>query len=155
MRFKEIASRITGFSTALFGVSWNPSEAEVAVARRIVAFLEDRRVLFNAYHLEVEHQCIKSVLDIRRFLTDEIGRLPNESQLTPHIRAMRAACRVFLDRAQDGRHRHYGGPYGSEFFTALGELRAAFGIRIAAIAVMYGLDVEGQLADTLPPLDSE
>ena len=61
MKFKEIVNRLTGFSIPVFGVSWNPPEPEVAVARRVLAFLEDRRVLFNPYHLEVEYQCIDSV----------------------------------------------------------------------------------------------
>jgi hypothetical protein len=45
VRFQEIAARVTGFSTPVFGVSWSPSEPEVTAARRVVTFLEDRRVL--------------------------------------------------------------------------------------------------------------
>ncbi|WP_456429082.1 DUF6650 family protein [Rhodocaloribacter sp.] len=157
MKFKEIASRLTGFSVPVFGVSWNPPEPEVAVARRVLAFLEDRRVLFNPYHLEVADQCVDSVLEIRRFLTTEIGRLPAESELSKHLRGIRAACRKFLNDVPSGRGRilrpHWAGPFESEFFTQLGELRAAIGLRVAAVAVMYGLDVEGELARTLPDED--
>lgn len=45
MRFKEMLSRLTGISVPVFGVSWNPPEADCAVGKRAVAFLEDRRVL--------------------------------------------------------------------------------------------------------------
>lgn len=48
MKFQEIISRLAGFSTPIFGVQWNPSEPQRAVARRVIAFLEDRRVLFCA-----------------------------------------------------------------------------------------------------------
>lgn len=161
MKFKEIASRITGFSVPVFGVSWNPPEPEVAVARRVLALLEDRRVLFNPYHLEVADQCVDSVLQIREKLTDEIGRLAQDSKIAEHVRAIRAACRKFLDRMDPSDHSrrilrpHWPGPFESEFFTDLGELRAAIGLHIAAIAVMYGVDVEGELARTLPARDED
>ena len=70
MKFEEVLSRITGFSVPVFGVSWNPPQPEVVAARRVLAYLEDRRVLYNPYHLEVEDQCTSSVLDIRRLLTE-------------------------------------------------------------------------------------
>ena len=44
MKFREITSRLTGISSPIFGVSWNPPPAEVTIARRAIAFLEDRRV---------------------------------------------------------------------------------------------------------------
>jgi len=157
MKFKEIASRLTGFSVPVFGVSWNPREPEIAVARRVLAFLEDRRVLFNPYHLEVAEQCVHSVVEIRQFLTEEIGNLPGDSTLAQHLRGIRAACRKFLDDMRPGSRRilrpHRLSPYESEFFTALGTLRASIGVRVAAIAVMHGLDVEGELASTLPQHD--
>lgn len=157
MKFKEIASRLTGFSVPVFGVSWNPPEPEAAVARRVLAFLEDRRVLFNPYHLGVADQCVHSVVEIRQFLTTEIGQLAGGSELGKHLRGIRAACRKFLDEMPSGSRRilrpHWTGPFESEFFTQLGELRALIGLRIAAIAVTHGLDVEGELASTLPEYD--
>jgi hypothetical protein len=158
MDFREIATRLTGFSTPVFGVSWCPPEAEVATARRVLAFLEDRRVLFNPYQLEVADQCVQSVVDIRRFLTTEIGHLPEDSQLGEHLRGIRAACRRFLDETptESRRVRHsWIGPFESDFFLALGELRSTIGIHIAAVAAMHGLAVEGQLAETLPSTDDE
>jgi hypothetical protein len=157
MKFSEIASSITGFSTPVFGVSWNPPEPEVKAARRVIAFLEDKRVLYDPCHLEVEAQCVQSVLDIRRFLTGEIGKLGNHSVLGDHLRAIRAACRkVLRDSRQGGSRIHmppWHGPFESGFFLALGDLRSTIGIHVAAIAVMHGLDVEGDLAETLPEAD--
>jgi len=42
-----------------------------------------------------------------------------------------------------------------EFFAALGELRAVFGIHIAQLAVKYGIDVEDELAAILPIEDEQ
>jgi hypothetical protein len=155
MNYKEILSRLTGFSIPIFGVSWDPPEAERATARKVLAFLEDRRVLYNPFHLEMEEHCIRSVIEIRHFLTDVIGSLPSESKLVEHLRAIRAACRQLLDDSGPGGRRrvrpYYGGHHETEFFTALGELRATIGIHVAAIAVMHGLDVERELAKVLPP----
>jgi hypothetical protein len=159
MKFREVLGRITGFSVPVFGVSWNPAQPEVATARRVIAFLEDRRVLFNPYHLEVEGQCISSVVEIRKFLTEVIGDLGPDSKLADHFRAIRSACQQFLDETHSGAHRiqrsHWQGPFDTSFFTALGELRASIGVHIAAIAVMHGLDVEGELESILPAENRE
>ncbi len=159
MKFAELLSRITGFSTPVFGISWSPPESEVSVARRVLSFLEDRRVLYNPYYLEEPKYCIQSVIEIRQFLSKEIGGLSANSKLSSHLRGIRAACRKFLDTVQENSYRclnpHRPSPSGARFFTALGELRASIGIHVAAIAVSYGLDIEGDLKSILPELDQE
>lgn len=160
MKFREIASRLTGISSPIFGVSWNPAAAEVTVARRVIAFLEDRRVLFVDESLEVPEHCVTSVIEVRRYLTSEIQQLP-EGELSSSLRAMRAACRKFLD-AVDGRdgivvrYGGHGGHWASwRFGSALGELRGVVGIHVARIAAQNGLDVEDDLARILPAGDVE
>ena len=95
MKFSEIANRLTGISTPLGGVSWQATELEVSAARRVVSFLEDRRVLYAPDEMEVPSHCLHSVMDIRRFLTGELGRLDAGSEFAASLRAMRAACRNF------------------------------------------------------------
>jgi hypothetical protein len=155
MNFKQVATRLTGISCPVFGVQWSPAEPEITVAQRVLSFLEDRRVLYNPFDLEVLDHCIRSIIEIRQFLTGEIGRLPvGDSELADQLRAMRAACRGFLDTVQDRRSRrifHGGLHHDQEFFTALGELRSAMGLRVGILAVMYGLSVEDELATLLPP----
>lgn len=160
MKWREIGSRITGFSVPFFGVSWNPPAAEVTVARRVIQFLEDRRVLYNPYHLEVPDQCVHSVVEIRKFLTAELGNLKPDSELVPHLRTIRAACRKFLDdvnldRGRPRPPRFYHGYGDVELFVALGEFRGAMSPHVAAIAVRYGIDIEGDLAKILPAGDDE
>jgi hypothetical protein len=160
MKFKQVAARLTGFSVPIFGVQWTPPEPEVTIAKRVLAFLEDRRVLYNPYDIEILDYCARSVLEIRQFLTAEIGKLPvSDSELEDQLRAMRAACRRFLDTVQAGPphrvfHPHW--DHGQqEFFTALGELRSAMGLRVGILAAMYGLELEDDLATLLPPKDTK
>ena len=147
-KFSEIASRITGISIPVFGISWNPPESERTIIRFLLIFLEDRRALYNPFAFEMEHQVTASVLEIRTVLTDVIQRLPESSEAIPRIRAMRVACREYLDKSNDRDNfdwRHQG------FLAHLGRLRTIFGYHIAQLAVMYGIDIEGELAKILPP----
>jgi len=157
MKFKAITSRLTGISCPIFGVSWNPPESERAIAVRVIAFLEDRRVLYNPGELESPHHCVDSVIRIREFLTDEIGKLDNADQLAAPLRAMRGACRKFLDAMHADEHRlvhiYHGGHHAWVFNAAIGELRGVFGVHVAQLAAQYGLDVEDDLAAILPGAD--
>ncbi|KAA0235937.1 MAG: hypothetical protein EDR02_01930 [Actinobacteria bacterium] len=167
-RFKDIAGRLTGISCPIFGVSWEPPTLDADVARRVIVFLEDRRVLCDPTEVEVEEHCIESVMRIREFLTDQLaeGRIADE--LVGHLRAMRAACRLFLtkvhatDEREDGPdlwippvcgQRHRSGLDDWHFNQTLGQLRGTFGIQIAQLAVKYGIDLEDQLASILPAAD--
>lgn len=158
MHFKEVLGRLTGLSTPIFCVSWNPPEPEVLVARRVVTFLEDRRVLYQPSSMECPDHCVQSVLEIRRVLTSEPQSLDSDSDLAQALRAMRAACRKFLDRIganEDlitfGGHR---GRWASrEFNGAIGELRGVFGMHLARLAAAHELDIEGEFARLLPGLD--
>src|SRR5437868_4133219 len=97
--FQEIASKITGFSTPVFGIQWTPPSKERDIAKSVVSFLEDRRVLYNPTELELPHHCISSVIEIRRFLTEKMDDLGQNCELAKNLKTMRAACRKFLDTA--------------------------------------------------------
>ncbi len=155
MKFSEIASRLTGISTPFGGASWQPAEMEIASARRVIAFLEDRRVLYALEEMEVASHCVHSVIEIRHRLSDELGKLDSGSELAASLRAMRAACRKFLERVgtdgRDGIHHADGWGFHSWIFgSALGELRGTFGIHVAKIAAAFKLDVEDRLTSILP-----
>lgn len=153
--FKELASKLTGFSTPFFGVSWQPPETERKAAKTVVNYLEDRRVLYNPTTLELPQHCISSVGEIRHFLTEKIAELDQHSELARNLRMMRAACRKFLDAAQRLEQDHSPSfvhtRYGAwVFYGSLGEMRGTFGMCLAQIVLAYGLDIEEDLATILP-----
>jgi len=155
MKFSEIVNRLTGISTPFGGASWQPAEMEIAAGRRVIAFLEDRRVLYEPSELEVPSHCVHSVIEIRHRFSDELGKLDSGSELAASLWAMRAACRKFLERVgtdgRDGIHHANGWGFHSwTFGSALGELRGTFGIHLAKIAAVFKLDVEDRLASILP-----
>ncbi|WP_127091134.1 DUF6650 family protein [Aquabacter cavernae] len=157
--FQSLIGRLTGFSTPIFGVSWEPPTLERDVVRRLVTFLEDRRVLYVPYCLEIPSEVEASVLLIREELTRTLQSLPEASPAAATARALRAACRKFLDEPRPD-FRNICGQYGrwtdrigdeqAGFFVALGELRASFGIHVGTLAIAYGIDVEEELAAILP-----
>ena len=106
-------------------------------------------MLYGPFDFEVPNHCIQSVIEIRKFLTDELQDLPVRSKLTKHLKAMRASCRKFLDALPSGRAPQI------IFLTALGELRAILGLHLATIAAQYELDVEDDLASIFPVPDAE
>lgn len=164
MTLRDYLSRFTA-TIGLAGpsLSYKPREPDVAVARRVVRFLEDRRVFFADSNWEVPDLCVESVIEIRRCLTEELG-----SDLGPRLagplQLMRAACRQFLDRigiSEDVRDPNAGRRYLRPredfrdylFALALGELRATIGIQLAIILDSHKIDIEGPLTRILPALD--
>jgi len=152
--FKHAAERITGISTPIFGVSWNPPEDKRDIVRRLIAFLEDRRTLYADYHAEYGPWVEQSVLEMRRELTNLLKGCPEDDALVGPIRAMRAACRKFLDRMgpPEGARRIY---YSREalMWEALGEMRGSFGLHLARLSAAFGIDIEPGLAAILPVPD--
>ncbi|NCI51399.1 hypothetical protein GWC95_15830 [Sediminibacterium roseum] len=159
MTFKEIANKITGISFPVFGVSWTPTKPEIEIARKVIAFLEDRRVLYVVYQLETPQHCVDSVLKIREFLTTTLFEINADSELSDVLKAMRSACRTFLNEVQNA---HYSKDskrlelnqlgLGGEihFFNAMGVLRALTGVLIAKVLVMHGIDCESELLSIIP-----
>jgi hypothetical protein len=157
VKWQELLSRITGFSIPVFGISWSPPEAQRAIAKRILAVLEDKRVLYRLSEFEYPDACERSIEDIRAKLTDEIGKLETDTELAKALRGMRSACRAFLDSVQASRlivHRLSEYQYPAkhwEFIEALTSLRKDFGYRVATLAVSYGVDIESELQSIVPP----
>jgi hypothetical protein len=152
IKYAKIAKSLTGFSTPLFGLSWNPPETDRSIVRKIITFLEDRRALYNPYNIETPIFVDQSLIEIRKELTDTLQNIGDNPEISPHLMAMRAACRKYLDATQSRQPYHF---RDYEAFAALGELRAIFGIHIAQLAVKYGIDIEDALASILPIEDDD
>jgi hypothetical protein len=155
LRGKKLLGRLTGISTPIGGVSWTPPPDESEVAKKLLVFLEDRRVLFMPYDMEVGLYVLRSVKEIRTRLTKNLEQVERKSTLGESIAAMRASCRKFMTQTQDDpmdrRHWHMEGM----IWQALGELRAIFGLHIARIACAYDLEIEEQLMPILPAVNEE
>jgi hypothetical protein len=164
MKFSEIAGRLTGFSTPIFGLQWEPPTSDVAVAREVIVFLEDRRVLYSAFDAEVPEHVTASIFEIRHFMTEMLRRGGVGRELVDSLSAMRAACRKFIQTMDDGRARLViptpsdmiqGGTTSWAFNQNLGEFRGVFGVHVAQLAVRYGIDVPDPLALILPLAPSD
>lgn len=154
MKFAEIASRLNSLGTPFFSIGWTPKKTDAASAKKVIRFLEDRRMLFNACAFEDPQHCALSAIEIRKFLTEELAETAEGSDLQKHLMAIRAACRAFLDHAPGAKqpielHDRYS-MQTLHFFMLLGELRATIGQHVALMAVKWEIDVERDLARVLP-----
>jgi len=150
IHFRSILSRLTGISTPVFGISWNPPTDDRAVAVQLMDFLEDRRFLFSPFEGEDAHHVIASVLTTRENMTRLMAELSGESYLQNLMQSMRGACRQFIDNSRPKSKK--GTELGFGLVLALGELRAQFGFHIAQLSAAYGIDVPDAIAGVLPPL---
>ncbi len=113
-------------------------------------YLAKQQVLWDPYDTAIGAFVAQSIVDLRGQLRCELEGLPSNSVLQEALRAMHAACRVFLNENQSPRSG-YGPPYEAQLHSTLGELRALFGIHIARIACAYDLQVDVRLVGILPP----
>ena len=146
------------FTVLGIGLNWERTPGDEAVARAVVIFLEDRRVLFGDRHLEDERHCLSSAQQSRNFLTGQITSATPGKPLESTLKAMRAAFRQFMERGgPDGRNFYHEYRPGSAdpFSLALGDLRAQVGEQLALIAWAYDLEVDDELARILPPEDHD
>lgn len=146
------------FTVLGIGLNWERTPGDEAVARAVVIFLEDRRVLFGDRHMEDEDHCISSAQQSRSFLTVQITSASPGKPLEATLKAMRAAFRQFMERGGPHgmyfREKHW--PHQADRFSlALGDLRAQVGEQLARIAWAYDLEIDEELARILPPEDHD
>jgi len=147
---RELAARLIGIRTPIGGVDWEPPAEEQKRARHVLALLAEQRALWDPYDAAIVAFVAQSIVDLRERLSGELEGLPGGSVLQEGLRAMQAACRMFLDENESPRSG-YGPPYEAQLHSTLGELRALFGIHIARIACAYALEVDAHLERILPP----
>lgn len=152
------ARRITGISFPFGGLQWaDPGPSDTEIIREFLAFLEDRRVLYNPHDLEVAGQVEHSIHEIREQCTKTLQKLPPKAFAVMPIRSIRAAGRRFHDDRNEA-FRFFEGDFPSRegtpgFFTALGGFRASVGQQVALLSAHYDLDIEGDLVAVIPTLE--
>lgn len=145
--------RVTGIGAFGLSLNWEKVDGDKQIARNVITFLEDRRILFADYHGENEVLCVRSAIEARNFLTDQISQAKPGRSLDASLRAMRTSFRHFVelggfDGHNFGRHRYVSDL--DPLSLALGALRSEVGLQILLIAYYYGLEVEDELAAILP-----
>jgi len=141
---------LTGISCPIFGVSWTPPEDERQLIRQYLAFLEDRRVLFEDYCTEDPKHVELSIIEIRKESTNFIGKnLSKDAE--DSLRAIRSACRDYLSSSDTNKRP---GCHMASTWSRLGQLRSLVGVHIARLCTIYGIEVEQQLLSIFPPDDT-
>ena len=149
--------RITGVSTPWFGASWEYRESDADVVRRVLSFLEDRRVLYEPLNAQLFSYVGQSATEIRQMLTQELGTggLAGED-LIRALKDIRAALRKFmtdLDKVEQLEGTGLTDPLQirDRQILALGEMRGHVIPIVASIADKYQIEVEQELAAALQP----
>jgi hypothetical protein len=147
-----MAIRIKTFSFSMFGAgtTWEMTKGDKDIARRVIRFLEDRRVLFGerGRHPGDAEYCLESVRQMRTYLGEQLIAEGTGKVLTQALQEMQRACRRFIDEAGPGAEHFRANR--ERFLVAAGELRATFGIYVAALANKYKLTVDDDLKSILP-----
>ena len=151
MEYTKILKHITGISTPLFGIQWNPPVVESDVAREIIVFLEDRRVLYGPEEQEGPSYCRQSVERIRQMLTEKMLRFSSSGEISKLLRDLRTQCRRFCDEIGSPGFPKLARPVQKSILKReLEKLRLVAGKVIGALSVSYGIDVENELASIIP-----
>jgi hypothetical protein len=146
--------RFTGAGAYGLSAQWEFVEDDRDLARALILFLEDRRVLFGVRHLEDEYECVRSALDIRKELHGLLLRAKSGKQLEASMRAIQAACRDFVTAGGRDGERFRGGFVAAgmdPFASALAELRVRVGIHVGLVADFYqSIELGLELASIVP-----
>jgi len=148
--------RITGVSSPWLGASWEYLESDADVIRRVLSFLEDRRVLYEPLNAQLFFYVGQSAAQIREMLTRELGTGRVGEQLAGSLKDVRAALRRFmndLDRIEQLERSGVADPLQirDQQVLALGEMRGHVSPVLALLADKYHIEVEQELAAALQP----
>ena len=148
----KVIKNITGISCPFFGISWNPSKSDRNKIKSFLIFLEDRRVLYNPFHKEVVPWVAESIIEIRKKITDFIPDFDEDSEVVDILQMMRSSCRRYLDRTYKYQNQY---SLNQILIENLFELRTVFGICIAKLSMMYGINLSEELLDIIPLTNDE
>jgi hypothetical protein len=95
--------KLKTFQFSIFGASatWEVTKHNKDIARKIIRFLEDRRLLFGprGQHPNDPYYCLESARQIRGYLGEQLQTDDPGKALTQAIQEMRRACRKFISQA--------------------------------------------------------
>lgn len=174
MSLSDFLNRVNGFSFSTpvvgAGIQWDKQQHYGAekIARDVIVFLEDRRVLYTHQGFDTVKYCIESIMQIRSRLTDSITELPlpknanDISDLEICLREMRTACQMAIttlseveDKSLYRNYEEYDNMRNPEYDFIMGliVLRSVFAKNIYKISQLYGIPIRNPelrlLIDTL------
>ena len=96
--------KINGIQFPFGGITWEIEPEERIFAMQLIDFLEGKRVLFNDCKYgckDCKERSIKSVLDIKSFITDMLHTLLKETDFKKAVRTIRQESNIFLNNICD------------------------------------------------------
>lgn len=143
--------QLTGASAFGGGLDWQVVPDDRDVARRVLLFLEDRRVLTQDPSREDYEGCRKGAQKIRNYVDVELGNTQEGGPLEHCLRRMRTASAAFItaagQKSVDFKDDH------SYFVSTLEAYRDTLATQIAQVSYEHKLQVPHDLQPLLHRLD--
>ncbi|MBN1399556.1 MAG: hypothetical protein JXA74_01890 [Anaerolineae bacterium] len=157
LSYRDMAAsgRVPG-GTPVYGEGHAPSDDEREQIREFVVFLAARNVLINASPHRHPGWMVESARHIRDELDRLLPRVRPGALATSSLRAMHFECEKLLMHSNGGYRQERRGLFGRRqrrpplFWIAVGSLRTLFGVQIAVLCVLYGVDLDGPITTILP-----
>jgi hypothetical protein len=149
VKWKQSKPKVTGGSLPVVGggLSWAQPQGEKEVVRALVIDLEERRALYDPVQMEDEAHLNESIGQIRRWLSDALKALVDDSEAYRLVRHLRDACNAYLRLARDPMPGQAPRPH---FWAALQALRESFRVTLAYIGRDGDLPQATDLAQKIP-----
>lgn len=134
--------KLTSVSSPFGGVGWKIDKSDKVVARDLITFLEDRRVIYNIRgHAALlisapEYSyAVKSIMEIRNRIREDLERVKVKSVLRESMKKMQKACRTFLSKGEQSEP-------GDTYVEDLEILRKEFSDAMLNIGEKFGFSIE-------------
>ena len=128
--------------------------AEPAIAKRVIALLEDRRALWVSFDAEFPDRVRESLDLLRRQFADLRGTVPDGTPMDQVMLSLTKTIHVFFDQVEkidlsslrcDSRN-----PEWLQFRDALAALRKSIGLQISNLATVHNIVLSSDLQYMLP-----
>ena len=130
------------------------SRIEPALAKRIIALLEDRRALWESFDAEFPDRVRQSLDQLRYHLVDLRGELQDGTPLDVILLSLTETIHIFfrqMERTDLTKLRCNGGdPEWIHFRNALASLRKAIGLQVSNLSTAYGISLSSDLQGIVP-----
>lgn len=127
---------------------------EPIIARKIITFMEDRRVLWQTFDAEFPDRVRRSLDDLRLYLVNLQSELNNGSPLGRVLLSLVKTIHVFFNMVEHSDLAalkcNCEDPEWRRFSDALAVLRKAIGLQIDNLANVYGIEITSDLKSIVP-----